>query len=536
MSRNLFRFATGACVALCVVVTDAAAWGPSAQRAITETAIKLIRQDYTNAFKSEDSEYFNDVLRGAQDGHEALRGAELLNNERLAIERIGTEMQLLRTIRKQGTGSFFAYRMGVLSALVSDLVLPMGLADSPRYARIREQMEVDIDRHLRGYAFQPIRDPLRSIRFPQEYFKSYRSFNDDALIIIAADYTSGAGYNGYMKQAGPKFFRDSVRAVLDTWHTIIESNSNVYDSDPSAEAQTWYRVDEIAYQLKVKNNSRQANNAYTYFSTVNPGIMEAYEAVGDLFYDFGEKQQGVREWEYALQFPGAGRNRIIDKLSEHHINVGRAALADAQQDASARDLELSRALRAFEKALQYKRTSQEAVDMISQTNATIREREEHRELIMGIMSGAQEVMQQAQAAEETQDYSNAIETYYTAIQLYGGVDNEFPEQKELAESSTRTANSQIRGIISNLLDKANEAIADGQNAQDEQNWEEARQQYQRVATILDPVPDDVSSTHGKEKQDLLSKAEERLAQLEIEKKRWEEQMQNQPGQPGTAPA
>jgi tetratricopeptide (TPR) repeat protein len=410
--------------------------------------------------------------------------------------------------------------MGVLSALVSDIVLPYGLQRDGEGAQLRAKIEEDIEKHLSNYSVDPIRGDLQIVRIPADYFRSMREFHGDARTIIQADYTRGAGYDGFMKQAGPKFFGDAVRAVSDVWNTILDSQAAMAEAEPSKEAQTWYRVDEVGYQLQVKKNPRQASRAYTYFSTVNPGIPEAYEAVGDLFYQTGDERQGVREWEQALAYPGATRNRVASKLGEHYITMGQAALGKAREDAGVRDLELERALHNFEQALQYNRGSDEAVGMITQTNETIRERNDQRKLTMALITTAQDVLQEAEKANTARDFSASISTYETAISLFQQVTTDFPEQYTLAQNGVRDSQQDIRRIIRSLLDSAADAVADGDILKDERKWDQARNKYMSVEDILRPVPD-TDSIHAREKTEAIEKAREKLSELEIEQKRVE---------------
>ena len=515
--RNVIRNLICAALTLSFAL-PAAAWEDDAQKAITEAAVKLIRQKYSNVFKSGGAEYYADVLRGAEDGREALRGSEILGNPSLAMERVGMEIQLLRHMNRRGTPAYFAYRMGMLSSLVSDIVLPYGLESSGAEARLRERMEFDIEKHVGTYRFPPRQSQLLNVRSPIEYFRQYRDVHTEARTLIAADYQAGVGYDGYLNNASSKFFSSSINAVLDIWNTVLTPNQTAFGAEPSPENRTWYLVDEIGYQLDEKKNSQQANHAYTYFSSVNPGIMEAYEQAGDVFYENGDVPQGVREWEFALQYSGAGRDRIITKLSEHYLMVGREALQEAQDDVKKRDGELARALHAFEKALQYKRKSREAVDLITQTNDTIRKREEKRTMILGIMTAAEKIITQAEEAAAQEEFVVSIPTYESAIEQLGIVENDFPEQFDLAQKKIEDAKSAIRSIQNDLINSAHESLAEGNNQRDERQWDNAETSYKRVEVLLEPITDQ-EGPFARNKIDLIEKAEEALAQLNIDRER-----------------
>jgi len=513
--------------------TDAHAWDETTKRAITQTAIKLIRQHYNFVFKTESRDYVADVVQGAKAAADVFRDSEQLTEPTTVMGRIGEELQVLRHMRDNSTPAYFAYRMGALAGLVSDLVMPLGLDQSGRYTAIREAVESDVAKHLGEYSYESRRGPLLTIREPRDYYPQYRQFHQDAQTLILSDYRTGRGYSGYMKQAGPKYFQDSINAVLDTWNTVLQRRTNVHDREPSAEAQTWYRVGEIAYQLNEKNDLHMANQAYTRFSTVNPGIQEASEAVGDLFYAYGDKQQGVREWEFALQFPGDSRRDIVQKLAEHFMGVGRSALEKANEDAEVRDTEYDRALRAFEQALQFKRNSNEAAQMITQTNQLITDREKQRKVMIDIMSAAEKTIGEAEQAFRNENYQGAIDAYEQAIGMLEAVTEDFPDQHEIAEDLSNQSSTEIRSIVSTLLQRARIAIADANNAKDQRKWDEAEQLYNNVEFLLRPIEAE-EGVHAREKRDLIEKAEDLLSQLEIERKRWEQQQQQQGGGGGPA--
>ena len=127
---TLFLFVLAVLTAL-----PAAAWGPAAQRAITATAIQVIRRAHSDAFKSVEHNYEDDTLLGATAGYDFLNGGKPFRSYTEALAAVDNELKLLREVRNYGMGSYFAYRMGMLSALVSDIVLPYGLegdAENPQ--------------------------------------------------------------------------------------------------------------------------------------------------------------------------------------------------------------------------------------------------------------------------------------------------------------------------------------------------------------------------------------------------------------------
>ena len=125
------------------------AWGDRAKRSITVMALQVLKQNYPYSFQSEEgSNYDNDVVAGSTAGLEALSDNFSVATDAETVQSIATEIELLRDVRQFGPGSFFAYRMGALGAVVADLMLPFGLARTADEQRLHDIIVEDIDQHL----------------------------------------------------------------------------------------------------------------------------------------------------------------------------------------------------------------------------------------------------------------------------------------------------------------------------------------------------------------------------------------------------
>jgi tetratricopeptide (TPR) repeat protein len=518
-----FRIVSITLVALCALGTarEAFAWGERSQRVIAATAVSQLRTHHHSAFRSDNFDYRPDVIQGAADGLEALPTSDRIVDLSSAIALVGQEMMLLREVRGMGTGSYFAYRMGVLSSLVSSVLLPYGLEFETADRVFREQMFADIDTHVTSFRIEPFIERPRIVTTPSLYFQRQMSFYDDALILVANDYDRGEGYRGILRQAAPKYMQKSIESTIDVWYTVFAQREPDGFRPPSSEALTWYIVDEISYLLREKRNLEQARRVYGHFAAANPGLARAHERVGDAFYEFGERDDGVREWEYALNFSGPDRRRVVEKLAAHYTRVGREAMTIGRADARRRDASFEQALRAFERAYAYDSRNDEAAQEIQGTNVAIREREEARQLTMNFMATAESVRQRARDAQVQEDFGSAISTFESAVNTYEMVDDNFPEQREAAQDAVREIRRDIRNIIISLLDRGNQAIAAGDSALDDRRFEEAIAHYERVANVVRDVPDDDSS-NARDKQELIARAEDKIATARVEQQRWQE--------------
>lgn len=264
---------------------------------------------------------------------------------------------------------------------------------------------------------------------------------------------------------------------------------------------------------------------------MNPGLLEPYEKAGDLFYDFGTHDRGVREWKNALSLTGGDRQRVARKLADHYMRFGKEQLELASLPTEA-EKALPKALEAFTQCLEYDRSSKEAGDLLGQTRAEIAEREERRDLAIRTLASAEKVLKEADQSASEEAYGNAIDTYTKAGHLFEIIDEEFSEQFKAAQSGKEQARKQILGIIEKLIDKAQTAIDDGDRAVEENRFDDAQNLYENVPSIVSVIPGDESTTHGKERKKMTDTAAEKKEQARVRKLRYEqEQRERQQQQP-----
>lgn len=507
------------------------AWGPRAQQSLTIMAIQVVKQDYSNTFRtggSAGTSFERDVLAGAADGWAVLKDTVPLNNDSEAIQAIGTEIQLLHDVRAYGPTSYFAYRMGVLSALVANVVMPYGFAWTPEDEAIQKRVMADIDKHLDGYGFTANQKNRVFIRDVREYFQNRRQFYVDDKRLIADDYNAHAGYNGLMKVGGPAYFARSVEAIADAWHTVLRPEVDASQIPASKRMLAWYFVSEIEYLLQVKKNMYQADRVYTNFEKVNPDLVAAAEKIGDLYYAYGSEgiPRGVREWRLAHGMGGPERNRIAKKLSGHYLKEGQVLLDHASTPEAKSD-DLENALNAFEQALEFDRTSQQAADLIQQTHVAIAQRNERHKMNIDIIAKAETTQEEADKARMGGDAGNAIVTYRKTIGLYEAVDNEFKDLEKTAKEGVRKVRKNITDVINEVLDRASDAIDEGEANKENNRFEEAIASYSKVANIVSVIPEDENPSLTQQKKDVVDLAGKKVEEAKVAKLRYEQSLKEQ---------
>lgn len=524
MTPKILKTSVLCLVLLSLATSDAAAWGPRGQRAVTGTAIQVIRRSFSDAFKGGEANYEDDVLRGAVEGPTRLSSFIALDTSISVLAVIDNEIRLLREVRKYGMGSYFAYHMGLLSALAADVMLPFSGDADPANAAMKKQIEADIDAHLDTYNYVPSRNNLLFIRSTAEYVTKYRSFYNDNKVMISDDYRRGKGYSGYLKEAGPVIFARAVEFAADAWNTVLRVEGDDQVGQPASASLRVYFVDEIRYLLEEKRNFNQALRAYGNFEKTGLGNAQAYERIGDLFYAFGTKEgaeRGVREWRIAYDAQTPDRRRVGQKLAGYYIGVGEALLKEEAKPGSSDDL-LPNAMHAFTQALEFDQTNEVAAKRINDTNTAITDRRGHRDVNSKILASADQVMVKAEKNRVAGDFGNAIATYKQAEGLYATIDNKFRDQEQAATESIREISKSITDILNEVLDQATDTINKGDKAVDDKDFAGGIAAYESVPGMLGIIPDDETTTVGKDKRELIDLSKKKVDDAKQAEQRWKE--------------
>ena len=504
---------------LVIAIGPASAWGPRAQRTITGMAIQVIQSKYPGTFRPGDSDYTRDVLMGAEAGWSVIAKSLPINSDAEAVQAVASEIELLRDVRSFGAGSYFAYRMGALSSLIADIMLPYGLAWDETDEAMKTKVDVDIEENLNAYRYTNSSTERTLILNSSEYFGAQMHFYHDNKMIIADDYKRGRGYNGLLKQSSKAHFEAAISAVSDAWYTILTAESKS-KSARTSDLLARYFVDEIAYQLGEKQNFHQAGVVYENLETLNSSNALFFEEIGDLYYAFDTKEsaeRSVKEWKRAFELSGENREAVSKKISEHFLREGREYLELATEK-GAGETELPSALASFKEALQFNRTSQEAADLIQDTNLKIKERNERREMIVDIIAKAAQVQEEAQNHATGGNYGNAI--------------GEFNKAKEMVDTITKN----VSKAISDVQEQAGAAIEKGEALEEQHKYDEAIQQYTLVPTIVSVIPEDHNNTATQDKKDIIVLSETKIAEATNNKARYEASQQAGGGAPGAAGA
>ncbi|MFP6581290.1 MAG: hypothetical protein VCD00_01900 [Candidatus Hydrogenedentota bacterium] len=521
LSTRITRLALLALV--CAIQYPAEAWGPLARRTIAQSAYKLLQYEIYDVAKAGPVSYEADVLRGATDGAAAIEYTLPVHSDQQAIEAIGYEIYLLREIRKEGMGSHFAYRLGVLSALIGNTMQPFGNPWTDDEERIHDITDQAIEDRARENMSVVIRDhKSQYISSFAQYVKKNRPGFEDDMVIIREDFRRGINERGFTTAATPTYFRRSVLAVCDVWKTILGRTDPGITYNPSREAITWYYVDEIGYLLNVRENIEYANRAYKVYQRLNPGIIETHIAVGDLYYHFGTRESreiGVTEWKIAQRTPGKYRKQASRLLSDHYISEGESYVAHSKTPESL-ESDLPDALHSYESALEFDRTNAIAARKISDTSVAIQDRKRLYTEQQQYIDGATLAIQSAEEGKLAQDFGSAIGDYGIALGFLELVDNEFRDLAEVAKQRTSDVKKNIKSTVRAVINLANANVEAGDNALLNTNYDEAIRNYRAVDTTLRILsPDSMTSVDKQSVDGLLASAEQGINDAKVGKER-----------------
>ena len=386
---------------------------------------------------------------------------------------------------------------------------------------LRDRMRSDLDDHVSVFTYTPLRRSFHYVRSPRHYFEGKRSFFHDDRLILADEYTRGSGYDGFLAEAGPVYFDRAVNAVADIWYTVFREKGGPADVKPSSRQLSFYYIDEIGYLLKVMGSMEYADRAYGVFKEVNPTYWIAYLEIGDLFYTFGSEEgrlRGVQEWKIAQRIPGEARRLASRRLGAHFVGEGERLFRKASGP-EALESDLPDALRAFQQALEFERTNDEAAKRISETSVAINERRQDYELQQTFIDNAMGIIKYAERSRMDKDFAGAITSYNQAMNLVELITTDFKNLHDTARETLSMIRKDIKSVISEVLDAANIAIERGDTQMINSNYDEAVKFYGSVESIVNVIPSEKNDINEQRKQDLIDTANVQIREAELAKKR-----------------
>ena len=280
---------------------------------------------------------------------------------------------------------------------------------------------------------------------------------------------------------------------------------------------------QYQYLLKEKKNAKAADAIYSHFAKVNKGIYSAYEQIGDMYYEFGDKDRAVNEWKLALESRGADRPRIVRKIANYYIEKGKELAASASNP-DAPSNALQQALVFFERAMEIDRGNETAARSIQETRVEQKRRDEREQTDREIVSAGETALAEANTLMAQQKYGDALNVYQKAMALFDNVSSEFKAQREQAEAGKKDATGNIRKAITEIIQQGQSLIEEGdrkvEEATKEEDFEAAKRIFQSAQAVLKYIPDSQSSAQVASRDESIALAKTKLEQVDAEKEKW----------------
>ncbi len=523
---------------LVLAQAPAFAWGPESREAITRSAYRILQYDIYEIAKAGDISYEADLIRGARDGKSIIAKNLPLNTDQQAMEAIASEIQLLRAVRKNGVGSHFAYRLGVLSALIADTMQPYGNAYTDEQKELKKSLDASMDELV--YRMNPtiLKTKNKYVLSIDQYFYANRPMFKEDLSLIREDYRHDEGFDGFASNAMEGYFIRSVEMIVDVWYTIMNGKENPRASKPSKDSITRYYVDEIGYLLSVRENLDFAKRAYGVYQKLDTRLIETHIDLGDQFYAFGTEESmeiGVNEWKVAQKKPGKVSKDASRRLSAHYISLGDSYVENAQSPEYL-ESDYTDAIRAYHNAFTYDRTNEIASSKVIEATDLKEKRDKARDKEQTYIDEGLEKVKEAEKARNNENFGQSLISYNSAIILFEQVTDLFRDLKATASDNINNVNNNKKSTIREVINTANNKMEQADDALLNAEYDLAIEYYNAVSStvsvILTVVPE--GSVDEKTVNALIETAEFGKEDVGRAKKRAEEK-KNAPPVPGAKP-
>ncbi len=418
-----------AVLTLCALSAPAWAWGPRTRVAAVSMASRIISRDSgAQLVKLE-----RDIRAGASIPQSELNELIPIASTDL-VGAIETEMYLLQSVSAGRVDPYFAYRLGVLGALVADATSP--LADSE--PAIRDLYHADVEGVIERVQ---LRQAPRTKVEPASYLSEVRNDARKRRDLILTDYRQGLGFGGTAETAISDDASRSVNAVADVFHTVL--TGRVASANVSPSQMREYVVHAIQFYIK-RGNDAETEAAYKRLTALNVATIDLQKQIGDMFYDAGKYERAMKEYQSVLAVEPTRRD-VTERIAAYYVKLGDDALAE-------KELEVARD--AYQNALNADKLQPNAQRKLIDAEKMIEERDARLNSARETITSADEKLSQAEQLAFRRDYGGAIALLYEAQSGYGTVTDEFASEFRLAQNGILTAESRLNQLRRDLVSNA----------------------------------------------------------------------------------
>ena len=410
------------------LVPPAFAWGPKASVAIVSTASRLISKESGVPLANLDK----DVRRGAGTSQSEI--ANLISGADInPVNAIESEMYLLQAVRGSRVDPYYAYRLGVLGALVADVTSPLYGAN-PTY---RKSYDADVEANIDQVILQSQR---RVTVDPSSYLAEVGGEAQARADLILIDYKTGLGFKGVAGTALSEDASRSVNAVADVMLTVLRGQVTV--ANLSQSQIRGYVIDAIRFYI-ARNNDAETEAAYAKLMDLGVTTVDLQKQIGDMFYDAEKYERAMQEYKAVLA-EAPSRRDVIERIADYYVRQGDEALAEKKLEA---------ALDSYNDALEADMLHPTAQSKRLEAQGMIAERDARLETQRRALGQGDDLMRQADQLIFKQEFTEALALLRQAKDNYSEVTDEFATEAQLARRGLLNTTQRIaelqRDVVAN---------------------------------------------------------------------------------------
>ena len=391
-----------------VFVQSAGAWSTKTQVAVATTAANILNKEEGIPLTN----LINDIKKGAAISPQHV--VDLIPTAEFdAIKAAESEIYLLQTVRSGRVDPYYAYRLGVLSKLVSSISAPLADARS----NYRDRYFADVESNIgRAEVHIAKRTPVD----PRTYFDALRNKALTSEELIIQDYKDGLGFNGVAGTTLSRHASSSINSIADVWQAVLRGHVVSANVSPSQVRE--YFLNALSFYIK-RGNRTETENAYKRLTSLTELTPDFQKEIGDMFYDSGDEVRGIKEYQAVLA-KSPDRRDIVERISAYYIKVGDAFLGEGQ---------LEEALEAYQQASESDLLNVVAHNSKMDVEKLIIARNTRMDTAKQAVETGDQALAEAENRALRRDYAGALKTASQARNAYTSVTSEFPEPYSLAQ-------------------------------------------------------------------------------------------------------
>ena len=421
-------------IALCAAfvlgpAVPAMAWGPKANVAIVSTAARLISKESGVPLANLEK----DIRSGAEASSgeiDALISGAGVN----PVGAIESEMYLLQAVRGARVDPYYAYRLGVLGALVAQVSGPLQ-GSNPTY---RNLYYADVEANIDQVSFQ---NAKRVQVDPASYFGDVIQAAGQRQDLILSDYRSGVGFKGVAGTALSEDASRSVNAVADVMLTVLRGTVTVTNISQGQIRD--YILNAVQFFL-ARGNDAETESAYKKLVDLGFANADLQKQIGDMFFDAGKYERAMQEYQAVLAKDPA-RKDVIERIAEYYVRVGDGALAEKKLEA---------ALEAYTNALNANMLHPTAQSKKLEVEAMIADRDARQLAAQQAIGEGDDLVRQAEQLVFKREFTEALNLLRQAQARYGTVTDEFANEARQARSGQLQASNRLSQLQKDVVSNA----------------------------------------------------------------------------------